>query len=62
MTTTAWDVLTAQHDDVKGGWNGRGTWSRVIVAAPTWEEAMTVAAEMAVARHGGMPLRVLARF
>lgn len=64
-TVYAFDVFTADHDDVKTGAHRRlARRSRVLVSAtayPTYGAAADVAACLAVARHGGMPLAVLAR-
>lgn len=58
------DVFTSPHDDVKRGILDR-VWSRVNVSRveyPSWVDAYAVAAEMAVAIHGGMPTSVLPRY
>jgi hypothetical protein len=64
----AFDVFTARHDDLKGGRLGRGLTrvvrSRVMLSAvdyPSPVVASEVAACLAVAVHGGMPLDVLPR-
>lgn len=60
----SFDVFTSPHDDVKQGVLER-VWSRVNVSRvdyPSWVTAYAVAAEMAVAIHGGMPTKVLVRY
>jgi hypothetical protein len=55
------DVTTSPHDDVKQGRLARRH-SRVTVSRsefPDWRVAMSVAACLAVAVHGGMPTSVL---
>jgi hypothetical protein len=55
------DVITADHDDVKRGiiasHRSRVTISRI--AFPDWRVAAQVAAGMAVSRWGGMPTSIL---
>jgi hypothetical protein len=59
------DVITALHDDIKGGLRAeRVVHSRVLISAvdyPRWQAASEVAAALATAVHGGMPLAVLPR-
>jgi len=57
------DVFTAHHDDIKDGIPSE-IWSRVVISSdafPDWRIAAQVAGCMAVARHGGMPTRILPR-
>lgn len=59
------DVITADHDDIKGGGDYPTIRSRVIVsrdAYPTYGLAADTAACIAVAIHGGMPINVLPRY
>ena len=61
----SFDVTTALHDDMKGGGRFRTVRSRVTVSRqefPSWPTASEVAACMAVAHHGGMPIEILARY
>lgn len=65
MQTYEFDVITARHDDMKGGGDFPATRSRVIVSAieyPAYAKAADVAACIAVAIHGGMPIHVLPRY
>jgi hypothetical protein len=61
------DVITALHDDLKDGFRRgapRSVRSRVIISAahyPNPVVASEVAACLAVAIHGGMPIDVLPR-
>lgn len=63
----SFDVFTALHDDLKGGLHRsdpRAVRSRVIISAvdyPNPVVASEVAACLAVAIHGGMPIDVLPR-
>lgn len=60
----SFDVFTSPHDDVKRGILER-VHSRVTISRtdyPSWVTAYAVAAEIAVAVHGGMPTRVLVRY
>lgn len=60
----SFDVFTSPHDDVKRGRLERVR-SRVNISReeyPSWITAYAVAAEMAVAIHGGMPTSVLPRY
>lgn len=59
------DVFTAKHDDIKGGGAYAEVWSRVVVSAvefPTYGKAAEAAACLAVAVHGGMPTKIMARY
>lgn len=61
----SFDVITALHDDMKGGGDYRRVYSRVVVsraAFPSWTLAAETAGCMAVAVHGGMPLAILNRY
>lgn len=65
MDDYEFDVITALHDDLKGGGNHKSVRSRVIVSRqefPTYGLAADVAGCMAVAAHGGMPTAILARY
>lgn len=65
MAQYEFDVFTADHDDIKGGGDYPTVRSRVIVsrdAYPTYGLASDVAACIAVAIHGGMPISVLPRY
>lgn len=62
--TWQFDVVTAHHDDMKGGGDFPTTRSRVTVSAaafPNWRAAAEVAAGMAVCIHGGMPINIYPR-
>lgn len=55
------DVLTAHHDDVKGGGLAtcRPTRSRVVLSREyTYATAKDLAGALAVAMHGGMPIEI----
>lgn len=59
------DVITALHDDLKGGGDYPTQRSRVVIsrdAFPRWEYAAETAGCMAVIRHGGMPIAILPRY
>lgn len=59
------DVITALHDDLKGGGDFPTLRSRIVLsreAYPTYGLASDVAACLAVAIHGGMPINVLPRY
>lgn len=58
------DVFTSGHDYVKYGLLEQ-YWSRVLISKeefPVFEHAYEVAANLAVAVHGGMPTKVLVRY
>lgn len=58
------DVFTSPHEDVKKGVI-RKTRSRVLISRkdfPSYPTAVEVAANLAVAIHGGMPTEVLPRY
>jgi hypothetical protein len=65
MQVWEFDVLTALHDDIKGGLRAdRVVRSRVLISAvdyPRWQAASELAACLAVAIPGGMPIAVLPR-
>lgn len=61
----SFDVSTALHDDMNQGGNYKTVRSRVTVSRqefPKWTTAYEVAANLAVAVHGGMPTQVLVRY
>lgn len=61
----SFDVITAHHDDMKGGGDYTKQHSRVVVSRqeyPDWRVAAGVAACMALIRHGGMAIDILPRF
>ncbi len=65
MDDWSFDIITAHHDDMKGGGPYRRRRSRVTVSRrefPSWCMAAEVAACMAVAIHGGMPTDILPRY
>lgn len=65
MQTYEFDVITALHDDMKGGGAYPTVRSRVTVSAidfPAYTVAAEVAACMAVGIHGGMAINVLPRY
>lgn len=61
----SFDILTAMHDDMKGGGVFVKKRTRVTVSRlefPKWTTAAEVAACMAMAVHGGMATDILARY
>lgn len=61
----SFDVITALHDDMKGGGLYRTVRSRIILsrrAYPTYGIASETAGCLAVAVHGGMPISILPRY
>lgn len=65
MDLYEFDVITARHDDMKGGGAFPKTRSRVVVsreAYPSYGAAAEVAGCMAVCVHGGMPIEILPRY
>lgn len=62
--TFQFDVITADHDAMKGGGDFPTVRSRVTVSAtefPDFRVAAQVAAGMAVCIHGGMPINIYPR-
>lgn len=60
----SFDVFTAQHDDVKRGGDYPTVRSRVVLDADSFssiEDASATAGCLAVAIHGGMPIKILIR-
>lgn len=62
----SFDVFTALHDELKFGLDAcPKMWVRVTISReefPVWEHAYEVAANMAVATNGGMPIAVYPRY
>lgn len=62
--TWQFDVVTADHDDMKGGGGYPTVRSRVTICAvefPNWRTAAQVAACMAMSIHGGMATDIYPR-